>query len=219
MHAVAGTTGVSYIWVTTPDVAVGQAWHGRATLTVSPAGWQHVDTATVRHDWELVDLLTGQVTAREPATPAEFVATHGDGPGQLVTGFGCDGSGFNLDAVRGNGGTWDFEGLALATAILPSSTRLAPGDELSVAGSVTDAGGRITGDPLVLQSRAPGATEWTDVSPLTYTGPDRASRVTITVTETQEFRWLRPESEYADAGASEPVLVTVEAGVTDAPTG
>jgi len=209
VHAEAGTTGMSYIWVTTPDTALGQAWHGRASLTVSRGGWQHVDTATLRHDWELVDLGTGLSSAHQSATPAEFVAAHGDGPGLLVTGFGCDGQAFNVDAVRGNGGTWDFEGLALATTITLSSTQLAPGDELAVAGAVTDAAGRITGDPLVLQSRAPGAAEWTDDSPLTYMGPDGSSRATITVTETREFRWRRPASEYADEGASEPVLVTV----------
>ena len=209
VHAEAGTTGVSYIWVTTPDAPTGHAWRARAPLAVSPGGWQHVDTSTVRHDWELVDLLTGLATAHESATPAEFVAAHGDGPGHLVTGFGCDGHAFNLDAVRGNGGTWDFEGLTLATAILPSSKHLGAGDKLSIAGSVTDASGRVTGDPLVLQSRPAGATEWTDVSPVTYAGPGGASLVTIAVAETQELRWLRPESEYSDEGASEPVLVTV----------
>jgi hypothetical protein len=209
VHAQAGTTGASYIWVTSLDAPLGHAWRARAPLTVPPGQWQHVDTAAVRHDWELVDLLTGLTTAHDSATPDEFVAAHGDGAGHLVTGFGCDGHAFNLDAVRGNGGTWDFEGMTLSTAILASSTELRAGDELSVAGSVTDAAGRVTGDPLVLQSRPVGATEWTDVSPLAYAGPEGASLVTIAVTETQELRWLRPESEYADQGASEPVLVTV----------
>ena len=209
VHAASGTTGASYLWVTTPDAQPGQVWRGRAALDVTPGTWQHVETATVRHEWVLVDLPSGQTLAEESATPAEFVAAHGDGPGLLVTGFGCDGQAFNLDAVRGNDRTWDFEGMALDTAILPSATRLASGDELSIAGSVTDVGGRVTGDPLVLQSRAPGASEWTDVSPLTHSGPDGASWATIKVTETQELRWLRPESEYADEGASEPVLVTV----------
>lgn len=213
--ATSGTTGASYIWVTTPDLQAGQAWRGRASLTVTPGGWQHVETATVRHEWELVDLLSGQTLARESATPADFVATHGDGPGLLVTGFGCDGQAFNVDAVRGNGRTWDFEGMALSTAILPSATELAPGDELSVVGSVADASGRVTGDPLVLQSRVPGSTGWTDESPLTYSGADGGSWVSVKVTETREFRWLRPESEYADEGASEPVLVTVEPRETD----
>ncbi|WP_297734238.1 hypothetical protein [Nocardioides sp.] len=209
VHAASGTTGASYIWVTPPDLQPGQAWRGRADLSITPGAWEHVETAAVRHEWVLVDLASGEALAQESATPLDFVTTHGDGPGLLVTGFGCDGQAFNLDAVRGNGATWDFEGMALVTSILPSATQLSSGDELSVAGSVTDAGGRVTGDPLVLQSRVPGASEWTDVSSVTHSGPDGASWAGVTVSETREFRWLRPESEYADEGASEPVLVTV----------
>jgi len=205
-----GTTGASYIWVTSLDAPAGHAWRGRAPLTVAPGTWQRVDTATVPHEWQLVDLTTGLAVAAETSTPAEFVTAHGDGAGYVVTGFGCDGNAFNVDAVRGNGRVWDFEGLTLATSITASAPQVASGEQVMVAGSVTDGSGRITGDPLVLQSRVPGAVEWTDESPLTYMGPDGFSRATVTVTETREFRWLRPESEYADAGASEPVLVTVE---------
>lgn len=204
-----GTTGASYIWVTSLDAPPGHAWRGRASLTVPPATWQHVDTATLPHEWQLIDLTTGMAMAVESSTPAEFVARHGDGAGFLVTGFGCDGNAFNLDAVTGNGRVWDFEGLTLATSITVSASRVAPGEQVRIAGSVSDGSGRVTGDPLVLQTRAPGAAEWTDASPLTYMGPDGFSSATVTVTETQELRWLRPESEYADAGASDPVLVTV----------
>ena len=214
VRAESGTTGASHIWVTALDAPAGHAWRGRADLTVAPDIWQHVDTATLPHEWQLVDLTTGLTMAVEAGTPAEFALRHGDGAGWVVTGFGCDGQAFNVDAVNGNGRVWDFEGLTLATSILPSSTQLDAGEQLEVAGTVTDPSGRVTGDPLILQSRAPGATDWTDVSPLTYTGPDGSSRATVAVSQTQEYRWLRPESEYADWGASEPVLVTV----TPAPT-
>jgi hypothetical protein len=213
-----GTTGASYIWVTSLDAPAGHAWRGRASLTVAPATWQHVDTSTVPHEWQLVDLATGLAVAGETSTPAEFVTAHGDGAGYVVTGFGCDGNAFNVDAVRGNGQVWDFEGLTLATSITASAPEVASGAQVTVAGSVTDGGGRITGDPLVLQSRVPGTVEWTDESPLTYMGPDGFSRATVTLTQTREFRWLRPESEYADAGASESVVVTVApAAVEPAP--
>ncbi|WP_310529416.1 hypothetical protein [Nocardioides sp.] len=214
-----GTTGVSYIWVTSLDAPLGHAWRGRASLAVSPASWQHVDTATLPYEWQLIDLTTGTAIAVESSTPTDFVARHGDGAGYVVTGFGCDGNAFNVDAVTGNGRVWDFEGLSLATSITASAQTVVEGEQVSVAGSVTDGGGRITGDPLVLQSRVPGAVEWTDASPLSYVGPDGFSRATVAVTETQEFRWLRPESEYADAGASEPVLVTATPGQADAPAG
>jgi hypothetical protein len=210
-----GTTGASFIWVTSLDAPAGHAWRGRASLSVAPATWQRVDTATVPHEWQLVDLTTGLSVAVETSTPADFVAVHGDGAGFVVTGFGCDGNAFNVDAVRGTGHVWDFEGLTLATSITTSAPQVASGEQVTVAGSVTDGRGRVTGDPLVLQSRVPGVGEWTDESPLTYMGPDGFSRATVTVTETREFRWLRPESEYADAGASEPVLVTVAAAAPE----
>ena len=219
VRAQSGTTGASYIWVTALDAPAGHVWRGRAALTVAPGTWQHVDTATTSHDWQLIDLATGTARAVETSTPAEFVARHGDGAGLVVTGFGCDGNAFNVDAVTGNGRVWDFEGLALTTSVTASATELVAGDQLEVAGSVTDARGRVTGDPLVLQSRTPGTGEWVDVSPLTYAGPDGSSRATITVSQTQELRWLRPESQYSDAGSSEPVLVTVTPGLVDAPTG
>ena len=209
VRAEAGTSGASYIWVSTPDAGSGQVWQGRADLTVAPGAWQHVDTAVMPYDWQLVDLVTGERTQAQSATPDEFVAAHGDGPGMVVTGFGCDGAGFNLDAVRGNDRTWNFEGLSLTTTIAASSTDVSRGDQLSVTGSVTDPSGRVAGDSLVLQSRAPGDTGWRDVSPSTSTGPDGVSQAGVVVTETQEFRWSRPASEYADEGASEPVLVTV----------
>lgn len=214
-----GTTGASYIFLTSLDTPAGHAWRGRASLNVTPSTWQHVDTAAVPHEWQLIDLTTGLSVARETSTPAEFVAVHGDGAGYEVTGFGCDGHGFNVDAISGNGRLWDFEGLTLVTSISASAAQTSPGKEVTVTGAVTDGSGRITGDPLILQSRVPGAVEWINESPLTFTGPDQSSSATITLTETRELRWLRPESEYADGGASEVVLVTVGPGVTTPPTG
>ncbi|UUZ61904.1 hypothetical protein [Nocardioides sp. B-3] len=218
VRAESGTTGASYIWVTALDAPAGHARGGRVNLTVSPATRQHVDTATLPHEWQLVDLSTGLTMAVESATPADFAAGHGDGAGYVVTGFGCDGRAFNVDAVTGNGRTWDFEGLTLSTSITPLATQMVAGQQLEVAGRVTDLVGRVMGDPLILQSRAPGAVDWVDVSPLTYSGPDGSSHASVTVTETAEFRWLRPESEYADSGASEPVLVTVTPAPTPEPT-
>ena len=57
------------------------------------------------------------------ATPAQFAAEHGDGPGFAVTGFGCDGKAFNLDAVRASGSTFDFEGVSLSTSVAAGSSR------------------------------------------------------------------------------------------------
>jgi hypothetical protein len=205
--AAAGTSGASYIWTSAPDAPAGHAWLGRATPAVPAGGWHTVDTTVLRYDWQLVNLVTGSMTAGAPATPAEFVAAHGDGPGYVVTGFGCDGRAFNVDAVRGAGQTWDFEGVALHTAITASAPQVQAGQDVVVSGQVTDSAGRMTGDPVVLQARTPGQGEWRAVSRPTLVGPDGWSRVTVTVVEDTEYRWFRPEGEYADAGTSESVVV------------
>lgn len=212
--ATAGTSGASYIWISAPDAPAGHAWLGRASVSVPGGGWHTVATDTLRYDWQLVDLATGASTQGAAATPAEFVDAHGDGTGYVVTGFGCDGHAFNIDAVRGAGQSWDFEGITLDTAITASAPQVPAGQDVVVSGHVTDAVGRVTGDPVVLQARTPGQGDWRTVSDLTVVGPDGWSRRTVTVTEDTEYRWLRPEGEYADAGASASVVVHA----TPAPT-
>jgi hypothetical protein len=218
VSASAGTTGASYIWTTAPDAASGHAWLGRAATSVPAGGWHTVDTGSLRYDWQLVDLVTGTATAGGTATPDEFVAAHGDGAGYVVTGFGCDGGAFNIDAVRGAGQTWDFEGIALSTAIAASTPQVPAGGEVVVSGHVTDAAGRVTGDPLVLQARAPGQGEWRTVSDPTLVDGDGWSRATVTVTEDTEYRWLRPQGEYADAGVSASVVVHAVPATTPTPS-
>ncbi|WP_457206149.1 hypothetical protein [Nocardioides sp. P5_C9_2] len=205
--ASAGTSGASYIWNTAPDAPAGHAWLGRASVSVPAGGWHTVGTDSLRYDWKLVDLVTGEATPGATATPAEFVAAHGDGAGYVVTGFGCDGHAFNIDAVRGAGQTWDFEGITLDTTMTVSASQVAAGKDVVISGHVTDAVGRVTGDPVLLQARTPGQGEWRTVSELTVVGPDGWSRRTVTVTEDTEYRWVRPEGEYADAGASASVVV------------
>ncbi len=205
--ASAGTSGTSYIWTSAPDAPAGHAWLGRAALSVPGGGWHTVDTAALRYDWQLVDLVTGTTTPDGAATPAEFVAAHGDGTGYVVTGFGCDGRAFNIDAVRGVGQTWDFEGTTLHTAITASADEVPAGKQVVVGGHVTDTAGRVTGDPVLLQARTPGQGEWRTVSDLTLVGPDGWSKATVTVAADTEYRWLRPEGEYADAGTSASVVV------------
>lgn len=210
VHATAGTTGAAYIWTITADTPPGQAWLGRAGLAVAPGAWQRVEAATTSYDWQLVDLATAQpVGPVTPATPGDFVAAHGDGAGYAVTGFGCDGRAFNIDAVQGAGRTWDFEGTTLTTTLSLGADPVPAGREVVLTGTVTDPGGRVTGDPLQLQARPPGAAQWRDVGGLVLGDRDGVSRATVAPTATTEYRWLRPESEYADAGESAPATVTV----------
>ena len=204
-----GTSGVSYVWAITPDALPGTAWSGRVATSVPPSGWHHVDPATLTYTWHLVDLATRRPVADAgQATPAEFAAQHGDGEGYVVTGFGCDGGSVNLDGVQAGGTTWDFEGIELSTEITAGATEVPAGTVVPVTGRVTDGAGRLTGDPLVLESRT-GDGPWRPVGDPEIVDPDGTTRAEVRVDATTAYRWHRPESQYADEGWSEPVVVHV----------
>jgi hypothetical protein len=205
----AGSQGVSWVMSITPDNLPGTAWQGRAPLSAPAGSWTTVSTAAQSYTWTLVDLATlSPLSEPETATPAAFAATHGDGAGFAVTGFGCDGSAFNLDAIRASGSTFDFEGTSLTTSAALDRESVDAGQQVTVTGRVTDPAGRVTGDPLVLESRAPGG-EWTATGEMVLGSAGGVASVDVPVTETTEFRWHRPESQYADEGWSDPVTVTV----------
>jgi hypothetical protein len=209
--ATGGSTGVSYIWTITPDTLPGTAWSGRADTSADAGGWQDVRAADLTYDWSLVDLGTRRPVADGGrATPAQFAAAHGDGHGYVVTGFGCDGRAFNIDAVRSRGTTWDFEGIALSTAIGEVPSSVPAGATVTISGTVRDTGGRVTGDPLVLEARTPGG-EWRALGDARLADPDGITRLDVVVDETTDYRWHRPESQYADEGWSDAVTVRVEA--------
>lgn len=206
VSAPSATSGVSYIWAITPDVQPGTAWSGRAEVAVAGGGWHEVRAASLRYDWSLVDLGTGRsVTSAQQATPAELAASHGDGHGYVVTGFGCDGHTFNIDAVRVSGGALDYEGVPLTTTIeVPD--QVASGEAVMVSGTSKDAAGQLTGDPLVLESRAPTGV-WTRLGDPHAADADGVIRADLVVTGPTEVRWFRPESAHADAGWSDSVLI------------
>src|SRR5689334_9311014 len=186
------------------------AWRGRAAVSAPAGSWTTVSSSALTYDWALVDLGSGATVDRAgSATPAQFAADHGNGPGFAVTGFGCDGKAFNLDAVRGSGSTFDFEGVSLSTAIAVGRQQVKPDEQVELTGRVTDGSGRLTGDPLVLESRAPGG-QWAPVGKPVLAERDGVARVAVPVAETTEFRWHRAESQYADEGWSDVVTVTVD---------
>lgn len=209
--AATGSSGVSYVWTITPGIPAGAAWSGRAVVTPAAGTWTVVDAASLSYEWTLVDLASRtSLGAGETATPGRFAAAHGDGAGFVVTGFGCDGAAFNLDAVSADGVAYDFEGIALETSIATTSSQVRPDDTIEVTGTVQDASGRITGDPLVLEARAPDGA-WATVGQSVLSDASGVARVVVPVTETTEFRWHRPESQYADEGWSETITVTAAA--------
>jgi hypothetical protein len=209
--ATGGSQGVSWVVTVTPTSPRGTAWTGRAAVSAPAGSWTQVASSTQTYEWTLVDLTSGTVLGRAPdGTPAAFAAEHGDGPGFAVTGFGCDGRPFNLDAVRGAGTTFDFEGVQLATSVDVDVREVRAGEKVTVTGAVTDAAERVTGDPLVLQTRVPGGA-WTSADTPVLADRDGVTRTAVELQETTELRWHRPESQYADEGWSEPVTVTVTA--------
>lgn len=215
--AAGGTSGASYVWYSAPGVPQGQAWSGRAALSVPAGGWHQVEAAALRYTWTLYDLTSRQpVEQGGEATLAQFAAGHGDGPGYVVTGFGCDGRAFNVDAVSAGARVFDFEGISLSTAISTSAPRVRSGQQVVVTGSVRDPGGRTTGDPLQLEARTAGG-EWRPLGPLTLAGRDGLARAEVTLDADTELRWHRPAGQYADEGWSESVLVTVEQPPAEAP--
>ncbi len=207
--ATGGSQGVAHLIAVTPTNPTGTAWSGRAAIAVPPGSWTTVSAAALTYEWALVDLASGAPLAPAgSATPAAFASEHGDGAGLVVTGFGCDGKPFNLDAVRASGSTFDFEGIALTTTMAAERLDGGEGGQVAITGRVTDGSGRVTGDPLVLESRAPGGT-WAPVGEIVLADRQGLARVVVPVSETTEFRWHRPESQYADEGWSDPVTVTV----------
>jgi hypothetical protein len=209
--ATGGSQGVSWVVTVTPTSPRGTAWVGRAAVSVPAGSWNQVESSAHTYEWTLVDLASGAVLDRTAAgTPAAFAAAHGDGPGFAVTGFGCDGRPFNLDAVRASGTTFDFEGVDLRTSVDVDAQEVRAGEKVTVTGSVTDAADRLTGDPLVLQTRVPGGA-WTSAEAPVLAERDGVTRTAVQLEETTELRWHRPESQYADEGWSDTVTVTVAA--------
>ena len=210
-----GSSGVSYVWTVTADTPPGAAWTGRAAIAPAGAGWRKIAVSALAYDWTLVDLTTQvPLAAGESATPAQFATKHGEGSGFSVTGLGCDGASFNIDAVSAGGVVYDFEGITLRTSIATTTDKVRPDGTIQITGAVTDASGRTTGDPLVLESRAPGGA-WAPVGGTVLGDASGVARVDAPVAETTEFRWHRPESQYADEGWSETVTVTVPVAPTE----
>lgn len=215
VRAAAGSSGVAYVWYLAPGMLPGEVWAGRADLTTTADGWQQVDAAAAAYDWSRVDAATGAVHERVGVAGIDdFTAEHGDGPGYLMSGLGCDGRAFGVDAVRvgapGSVTTYDLEGWSVATSIAVSSQRVEPGQEVAIAATSVDAASAVMGASLVLEARPEGAAEFRPVGEAVTA--DSAGQVTTTVAPevTTEYRWFFADRSYADAHWSPTVRVVVE---------
>lgn len=214
-----GSAGVAYVWFVAPGLEPGQAWAGRAPLSVGP-GWQQVETAGATYTWVLVDAASGQVLEDGgAATIAAFTAARGDGPGYLLAGFGCDGHEFALDALRvGSPGavtTYDLEAIPVATTIASSADAVDAGEEVTLSGTTLGPGGTPVGATLVLEARPEGSQEFRPVGDPVHATPDGTVTSTVVPEATTDYRWYFPETGYADAGWSDTVRVLVRPGPDD----
>jgi hypothetical protein len=209
-----GSTGVAYVWYVARGIEQGQVWAGRADLAVGPQ-WQYVDAAAATYTWTLFDAARGEaVKPGGNATIADFTTAHGDGPGYLLAGLGCDGSESVIDALRfGSPGavtTYDMEGITVTTSIAASSTLVRQGRKVTLTGASVDVSGVPVGAPLVLQSRPAGTRFFRPAS----RGPIPASsdgtiRWRLAPDKTTTYRWFMPATGYADANFSPPLTVRV----------
>ena len=162
VRAAAGTGGVAYTWYLASELGPGEVWSGRAQLTAGSEGWQQV--ARHRRDLHLDPVRRRDGRRRwgtaGAATIAAFTAEHGDGPGYVLTGFGCDGRTFGVDAIRPGCRvvtTYDLEGWPVSTTIAANRRAGDPGQTVTLTGRSVDAANQSIGAALVLQARPRGA--------------------------------------------------------------
>jgi len=211
VRPVEGGVGAAHVWYVSAGLEPGEVWSGRADLTAATGQWQRVTPGTATYTWTRLVAAPAEVV--EPlgtATIADFTAEHGDGPGYLLAGFGCDGAPFVLDSVTAGGTTYDLDGIPVATTIEASGSQAAPGAEVTLTGRTLDDVQRVTAAPLVLEERPAGAGEWAPVrAELLTAQPDGALVATVTPASTTDYRWYRPATEYADEGWSPVATVRV----------
>lgn len=219
VKAPAGSSGVAWVWYAAGDLDPGQVWAGRADLQAGAGGWQRVTPSQATYAWTRYDASSGTVVDQPgSATIADFTAVHGDGPGYLLAGFGCDGHDFSVDAISvgapGSVRTFDLEGLPVTTSIAASALRAEAGQQVTLTGATVDARQRVLGAPLVLEQRPVGAEAFTPVGPPVSAGPDGRPSIAVTPDRTTDYRWFHPESSYADAGYSSTLRVIVPGTMT-----
>ncbi len=210
-----GSSGVAWVWFATGDLLDGEVWLGRADLGVAAGGWQRVDAAAATYTWSRLDAATGAVLEEAGAAGvADFTAEHGDGPGFLLAGLGCDGHGQVLDQVSvgppGAVTTYDLEGSPVSTSITTSAAEVATGEAVTLTGTTVSSDQRTLGAALVLQARPAGAADFHDVSEPLAAGGDGAVVTEVAPEETTTYRWWFAERSYADAHASPEVRVVVD---------
>jgi hypothetical protein len=210
-----GSTGVAWVWFATAGLDEGEVWLGRAELTVAAGGWQRLDPGAATYAWSRLEAAGGAVLEEAGrAGIADFTAVHGDGPGFLLAGLGCDGHPQVLDQVSvgppGAVTTYDLEGAPVTTSITTSAAEVRAGRAVRLTGTTVDSAQQAVGAALVLQARPAGAEGFRDVTEPLTAGQDGSVVAEVSPETTTTYRWWFAERPYADAHASPEVRVVVD---------
>lgn len=210
----AGSEGVAYVWYVSDELERGEVWAGRADLVTTVDGWQQVDALAATYDWTRYDAASGEVI-EQPGEDSlgDFTEAHGDGPGYLLSGFGCDGRAFGVDRIEaGTTGavtTYDLEGWSVTTSITATPEQVTAGDPVTVTGSSVAPDGRVMAAPLQLEVRADGAAGFRSVGDPVSPGEDGLVATTVVPEESADYRWVFAETGYTDQHWSAEARVVV----------
>ena len=242
-YAEQGTTGVVWAGYQEPaDRRTGRVWFGRAEVVVPAGRWTRIEATDLTYSWSKWDMYAqapvvdqegdegadegAEETAEETVpdgTLADMVVRHrGDGAGFVMTGLGCDGNEFAIDALRlhtaGTATTYDIEGLETSVGMpSPPVRRAEAGQPVELRGTLADStGAPLSGVTMRLESRAVGATGWklervvdvVDGAAVARVQPERAT----------SYRWRFVDRPMAEGSVSAAVTIEAASGASESPS-
>jgi hypothetical protein len=185
--------------------------------------WAYVDTTASSYTWQRLEAATGDVVEEAgTGTIASFTSAHGNGPGYLLAGLGCNGNDFSIDALSyGRAGavtTYDLEAFTTTVSIGPEQVPdVVAGDEVTITGSAV-ASGVDVGAPLVLQARTDPSKPFKRVGEPVEVDTDGVARATVKPKVTTTYRWYLPDLGYAGGVYSDRLTVIVLPPAGEEPT-
>ena len=231
-YAAEGTTGVVWAGYQEPaDRHTGRVWFGRAEVVVPAGRWTRIEAVDLTYSWTKWDMYEQAPVADAPSeavpdgTLADMVVRHrGDGAGFVMSGLGCDGNEFAMDALRletaGTATTYDLEGLATTASMLaPPANRAAAGQPVELRGTLVDStGAAMSGVTMILEKRVVGTTGWAVDQVVEVDGG--AAVAEVAPEKATSYRWRFAERPMAEGSVSRAVTVEVATGpgAGDGPT-
>ena len=238
-YAEQGTTGVVWAGYQEPaDRRTGRVWFGRAEVVVPAGRWTRIEATDLTYSWSKWDMYAQAPVADEGAdaaaeetaeetvpdgTLADMVVRHrGDGAGFVMTGLGCDGNEFAIDALRlhtaGTATTYDIEGLETSVGMpAPPVRRAEAGQPVELRGTLADStGAPLSGVTMRLESRAVGATGWKLERVVDVVDGAAAARVQLE--RATSYRWRFVDRPMAEGSVSAAVTIEAASGASGSPS-